>query len=203
MSDATTDPYSVLGISPDASDGELRRAYRELVKRHHPDHNGGSHESTVRFARIQNAYAVVAESRRSGHSASRPAPEPTVTGFGSSDPNIEGRIANLEQELAQMRAQEQRQAQEQARQAAARQAAAAASAAKQAAAASAAKQSAAAAAAQAGRPTDEELGYYTTDDSFTKIIDDATEKIADRVRSSDAKRQFAQRLADLFGRGPR
>jgi curved DNA-binding protein CbpA len=194
MSDATTDPYSVLGISPDASDGELRRAYRELVKRHHPDHNGGSHESTVRFARIQNAYAVVAESRRSGHSASRPAPEPTVTGFGSSDPNIEGRIANLEQELAQMRAQEQRQAQEQARQAAARQAAAAASAAKQAAAASA---------AQAGRPTDEQLGYYTTDDSFTKIIDDATEKIADRVRSGDAKRQFAQRLADLFGRGPR
>jgi curved DNA-binding protein CbpA len=192
MRDATTDPYSVLGISPDASDGELRRAYRELVKRHHPDHNGGSHESTVRFAQIQNAYAVVAESRRSPHSASRPAPEPAVTGFGSSDPNIENRIANLEQELSQMRAQEQRQATARARQATeqARQAAA-----KQAAAATAA--------AQGRRPTDEELGYYKTEDSFTKIIDDATEQIADRVRSSESKRQFAQRLADLFGRGPR
>ena len=50
------------------------------------------------------------------------------------------------------------------------------------------------------RPTAEELGYYTTDDSFTKIIDDATEQIADRVRASDSKRQFTQRLADLFGR---
>src|SRR6202012_365362 len=117
MSDATIDPYSVLGISPDASDSDLRRAYRELVKRHHPDHNGGSHESTVRFAQIQNAYAVVAESRRSGHSARSPAPEPAVSGFGSSDPNIENRIANLEQELSQMRAQEQRLANERARQA--------------------------------------------------------------------------------------
>jgi curved DNA-binding protein CbpA len=185
MSDATIDPYSVLGISPDASDGELRRAYRELVKRHHPDHNGGSHESTVRFAEIQNAYAVVAESRRSLHSASAPAQEPPVTGFGSSDPDVENRIANLEQELAQMRAQEQRQTHEQARQAAAKRAAAAA------------------AAAQNPRPTDEQLGYYTTEDSFTKIIDDATEQIADRVRASDAKRQFTQRLSDLFGRGSR
>ncbi len=84
-----------------------------------------------------------------------------------------------------MRAQEQRQAQEQARQAAAKRAAAAA------------------AAAQAPRPTDEELGYYKTDDSFTKIIDDATEQLADRVRASDAKRQFTQRLSDLFGRGTR
>src|SRR6202046_1079365 len=133
MSDATTDPYSVLGISPDASDGELRRAYRELVKRHHPDHNGGSHESTVRFAESQNAYAVVAESRRSLHSAPGSVPGsaqgPIVTGFESSDPRIENRIANLEQELAQMRAEEQRRANEQARQAAAKQAAAAAAAA--------------------------------------------------------------------------
>jgi hypothetical protein len=185
MSDATMDPYSVLGISPDASDGELRRAYRELVKLHHPDHNGGSHESTVRFAEIQNAYAVVAESRRSLHSAPGSAQGPVVTGFGSSDPHIENRIANLEQELAQMRAEEQRQANEQARQAAAKRAAAAA------------------AAAQTPRPTDEELGYYKTDDSFTKIIDDAADQLADRVRASDAKRQFAQRLSDLFGRGTR
>ena len=55
MTDATIDPYAVLGVDPGVSDIELRRVYRELVKRHHPDHNGGSPESTRRFAQIQNA----------------------------------------------------------------------------------------------------------------------------------------------------
>jgi len=187
MSDATIDPYAVLGISPDASDDELRHAYRELVKLHHPDHNGGSPESAARFEQIQSAYAVVAELRRSSPSTSSQAHQPPVTGAGTADPHIENRIANLEQELAQRRAQEQRRAREQARQAAAKQAAAAA----------------AAASAENGRPTDEELGYYRTDDSFTKIIDDAAEELADRIRASDGKRQLTQRLSDLFGRGSR
>ena len=46
----------------------------------------------------------------------------------------------------------------------------------------------------------EELGYYTTDDSFTKIIDDAADELGERLRKSDAKRQFSRRLSDLFGR---
>ena len=50
------------------------------------------------------------------------------------------------------------------------------------------------------RPTPEELGYYTTDDSFTKIIDDAAGQFSERVRKSDAKKQFSRRLSDLFGR---
>jgi curved DNA-binding protein CbpA len=191
MSDATGDPYAVLGISPDASDGELRRAYRDLVKRHHPDHNGGSPESTARFAQIQNAYAVVAELRRSPQPSSGKAREAPVTGSGRSDPAIDNRIANLEKELARMREQKQRQAREQARRAAA------------AAAAAAAAQQTAAASGDARRPTDEELGYFKTEDSFTKIIDDAAEQLAERVRSGDAKRQLTQRLSDLFGRGSR
>jgi DnaJ-class molecular chaperone len=177
MSDAASDPYAVLGVSPEVSDAELRRVYRDLVKRHHPDHNGGSPESTARFAQIQNAYAVIAERRRGLQDA-----------HGATDARVEERIEDLERELAKMRAAELRQARERARQAAAKQAAANQ--------AAAGTQS-----AQPRRPTPEELGYYSTDDSFTKIIDDAADQLAQRVRGGAGKRQFAKRLTDLFGRG--
>ena len=32
-----TDPYKVLGVSPDASDEEIKRAYRALARKYHPD----------------------------------------------------------------------------------------------------------------------------------------------------------------------
>ncbi|MFN9916067.1 MAG: J domain-containing protein, partial [Pirellulaceae bacterium] len=35
-----TDPYQVLGVNPQASHGEIKAAYRALVKRHHPDAGG-------------------------------------------------------------------------------------------------------------------------------------------------------------------
>ena len=35
------DPYSVLGLTPDASDEEVKRAYRALAKKYHPDMNPG------------------------------------------------------------------------------------------------------------------------------------------------------------------
>ena len=32
-----SDPYSVLGVKPDASDDEIKRAFRELARKYHPD----------------------------------------------------------------------------------------------------------------------------------------------------------------------
>ncbi|MDQ6835095.1 MAG: J domain-containing protein, partial [Actinomycetota bacterium] len=56
---AATDPYRILGISPQASAAELRAAYRRAVQREHPDHNGGSAEAARRFEAVQEAYAVI------------------------------------------------------------------------------------------------------------------------------------------------
>ena len=180
MSEAAFDPYAVLGVTPDVSDIELRRVYRALVKRHHPDHNSGSPESTARFAQIQAAHAAIAERRR-GPQAGPAAP-------ASADADIEDRVAALEREMAAMREAEEQRAREQARLERER----------------AAKLADARRRAQLQshrlRPTPEELGYYTTDDSFTKIIDDAAEQFGERLRKSDAKKQFTRRLSDLFSR---
>lgn len=176
-SEPQENPYDVLGVAPDASDTELRSAYRRLVQRHHPDHNGGSRESAARFAQIQAAYAHVVGMRRG-----TAVPPPVTPKPGTAkpvDPAVQQRIDDMERELAQARAAEAQAARLRAARAAARQAAA----------------------AQAPhRPTDEELGYVTTEDSFSKILADAGDEVADRWERS-AKKPFAKRLADLFSRG--
>jgi len=48
------DPYRVLGVAPDATTAEVKRAYRTLAKRHHPDAAGPA--ATARFLAIQQAY---------------------------------------------------------------------------------------------------------------------------------------------------
>ncbi|MBR1751119.1 MAG: J domain-containing protein [Ruminococcus sp.] len=63
------DPYSVLGISPGASDDEVKKAYKELVKKYHPDQYQGNPLSDVaeeKMAEINTAYDEIMTSRRSG-----------------------------------------------------------------------------------------------------------------------------------------
>ncbi len=159
MADAAADPYAVLGVPPAASDEDLRRAYRELVKRHHPDHNGGSPESASRFERIQSAYALITQRR--AHD-------------GGAAADIDDRLAAIERELAAQRA-----------------------------AASAGVRADSKRGPQSAaprRPTPEELGHYTTDDSLAKIIDDAADQLAARLRASGASGRAARRLSDFLGR---
>ncbi|MBE5777864.1 MAG: hypothetical protein E7331_00875 [Clostridiales bacterium] len=53
------DPYQVLGISPGASDDEIKSAYRKLAKKYHPDLNGGSAEAEAKMKEINEAYNIL------------------------------------------------------------------------------------------------------------------------------------------------
>ncbi len=92
---AVRDPYHVLGLRSDASSEELHDAYRRMVKLHHPDHNGGSDESTRRFQEIQEAY----DQARAVHAQRRTAPPPSAR-----DASVASRMADLERELREAHA---------------------------------------------------------------------------------------------------
>src|ERR671926_623056 len=53
--------YEVLGVAREASQAEIRNAYRNLAKERHPDHPGGS---TEEFSRLQEANAVLSDPNR-------------------------------------------------------------------------------------------------------------------------------------------
>ena len=53
------DPYKVLGVSRDASDEEIKRAYRRLAKKYHPDLNPGDAEAARKMQEVNAAYEQI------------------------------------------------------------------------------------------------------------------------------------------------
>lgn len=75
MAETKRDYYEVLGVSKDADDAALKKAYRTLAKKYHPDTNQGNPEAEAKFKEASEAYAVLsdADKRRQydqfGHAA--------------------------------------------------------------------------------------------------------------------------------------
>ena len=53
------DPYKILGVSPDASDEEIKKAYRALAKKYHPDLNPGDENAAKMMQKINAAYEQI------------------------------------------------------------------------------------------------------------------------------------------------
>lgn len=58
------DPYEVLGVSRDASDDDIKKAYRKLARQHHPDRNPGDKQAETRFKEVQAAYDLVGDKQK-------------------------------------------------------------------------------------------------------------------------------------------
>jgi curved DNA-binding protein CbpA len=159
------DPYEVLEVKRGASAEELHDAYRRMVKLHHPDRNGGSAASTRRFQEIQEAYDRVRDMRGRGPTRRPSTPPP------ADDPWLEQRMRDLERDLREAKATQERIRQ-------------------------AARDAVRGASDRSTRPTDEELGYYSTDDSFGKILADVRDEVSQKL--SDARKHPAvKRVADM------
>lgn len=82
------DYYEVLGISKTASDAEIKKAYKKLVLKYHPDKNKGDESAKTKFQEVSNAYEVLKDPEkraaydRYGHSAFDPSGGGAGGGFG-------------------------------------------------------------------------------------------------------------------------
>jgi molecular chaperone DnaJ/curved DNA-binding protein len=60
----TKDYYDILGVDEDASQKDIKKAYRDLARKHHPDRNPDDEGAEARFKKIQEAYSVLSDEEK-------------------------------------------------------------------------------------------------------------------------------------------
>ena len=93
---AKKDFYEVLGINRDASDDEIKKAYRKLAMKHHPDRNPDNPKAEEHFKEAKEAYEILSDAQKRaaydqyGHAGV----DPQAGGFGSGGPGNMGGFAD-------------------------------------------------------------------------------------------------------------
>lgn len=57
-------PYDVLGVSKTATADDIKKAYRKLAMKHHPDKNKGDKASEAKFKEVSAAYEVLSDEKK-------------------------------------------------------------------------------------------------------------------------------------------
>src|SRR3546814_2438405 len=63
---AKRDYYEILGVAKNASDDELKKAYRKLAMKYHPDRNPDSKEAEEKFKEAKEAYEMLSDEQKRG-----------------------------------------------------------------------------------------------------------------------------------------
>ena len=110
MARSHPDYYATLGLSPEATEEEIRRTYRRLALQWHPDRNPGDPNAEERFKAISEAYAVLVDpvkrrayngTRRGGPSGAGPSREDVFRDLFN-DPRASAVFEDLARELSRM-----------------------------------------------------------------------------------------------------
>lgn len=64
--DTTVDYYSLLGIKRSSTPAEIKRAYRKMVFRYHPDRNPGDGDAAVKLSQVLEAYSILSDADKRG-----------------------------------------------------------------------------------------------------------------------------------------
>jgi DnaJ domain len=64
MTTTTADYYALLGVEPDATSAQVKKAYRKLARQHHPDTNPGDQQAAARFRQITEAYETLSDPKQ-------------------------------------------------------------------------------------------------------------------------------------------
>jgi curved DNA-binding protein len=76
------DYYEVLGVKRDASEEEIKKAYRKLARQYHPDRNPGDKQAETRFKEVQDAYDVLSDKAKRAQYDQFGFAGPSPGGFG-------------------------------------------------------------------------------------------------------------------------
>ena len=82
-----TDPYEVLGVSPNASDDEIKKAYRDLAKKYHPDNYADSPLADLaeqKMKEVNEAYDMINNMRQKGKGTGSAGSTGTSGAYGGS-----------------------------------------------------------------------------------------------------------------------